>query len=176
MLTRRVMLSPALGSVLAALLVLTACSVPGTPWMDNHHVSPQNLPKPPDSTLSYDGQTQTGRLGSYCWQSACALMIGIPIPDEMLTVPAGASLVFAYGGVKPLTEVQAVAHLLSDGEFVPAASGRWLRPRQPGIALPAHLAGQQVALTATLPAGDYVILVRIFGPEGDASYGFHLVI
>jgi hypothetical protein len=53
-----------------------------------------NLPRPPDSTLSYGGQEVKGLLGTYCWFSgglgACAdAPLITPPRKKTLTVPSG---------------------------------------------------------------------------------------
>ncbi len=54
--------------------------------------------------LSYGGETVAGALGTYCGSSdsgsICADAVGVSLNDETLTVPAGATLTFAYGGKK----------------------------------------------------------------------------
>jgi hypothetical protein len=58
--------------------------------------------RPPESTLSYGGDTITGALGTYCWGSAsgsiCVDKASYPVSEETLTVPTGSTLTFAYGG------------------------------------------------------------------------------
>ncbi len=57
---------------------------------------------PPESTLSYGGERVVGGLGTYCWSSAsvgqCGDTVGIAVRDGALTVPAGSTLTFVYGG------------------------------------------------------------------------------
>ena len=76
-----------------------------------------NLPRPPDSTLSYGGQEVKGTLGSYCWFSGgsgvCADAAFITPPrKKTLTVPSGSEMVFRYGGQSPPKTVEAGAYPL----------------------------------------------------------------
>ena len=62
-----------------------------------------NLPRPPDSTLSYGRREVKGTLGTYCWSSGrmhvCADGPFITPPrKKMLRVPSGSEMVFRYGG------------------------------------------------------------------------------
>jgi hypothetical protein len=63
-----------------------------------------NLPRPPDSTLSYGGREVKGTLGTYCWSSgrmhvcADAPPYITPPRKKMLRVPSGSEIVFRYGG------------------------------------------------------------------------------
>ncbi len=104
-------------------------------------------------------------------------MRGIPVPAETLLAPAGAVLVFTFGGTTPLTELTASVYRLETPP-TPAADGtRWLDWRQAGgPELPVTLAGRQAEITAAVPTGEYVIFVRTRTQGGSPSYGFHVVV
>jgi hypothetical protein len=62
--------------------------------------SPPNI-EPPGSTLSYVGETVSGSLGSFCWETENAGLCvdgSIPFGGEELAAPSGANLTFAYQG------------------------------------------------------------------------------
>ena len=56
--------------------------------------------KPPNSTLSYSAERVSGALGTYCWRNGCVDSVGIVANRDELTVPAGSTMTFAYGGRK----------------------------------------------------------------------------
>ncbi len=154
---------------------------------------PAGIATPPASTLTFGSQTQTGGFGTYCWATACVAKVGIPIPDETLLVPAGSGLVFTFGGTSPPSGLTATAYALADQPRHEAGGQRWLplglpsggpgaaaRAAPPrGIVLPVSPAGLWAEITAEVPAGEYVIFIRLRGSgpaEADASYGFHIVV
>ncbi len=157
-----------------------------------------NGPYPPRSTLSYADQTQAGRTSSFTWTSCeaggCRTMhadapgITIPPAEERLTVPAGAVLTFVFGGKNRPTILSVTAYVLDDQSprhAGPRSTGpSWLqRWGQRATALPWRQAGLQVAVTADLPAAEYIIVVDLrergdpaaWG-ENEAPYGFRVVV
>ena len=52
--------------------------------------------RPPQSTLSYGGETVSGALGTYCWVSVCVDKLGVPVNEEALRVPAGEYVVAVF--------------------------------------------------------------------------------
>src|SRR3712207_1832844 len=78
-----------------------------------------NLPRPPESTLSYGGREVTGELGSYCWSfrssglCADAFWPLVPSKQKTLTVPPDSEMVFRYGGQSPPKTVGVGAYLLN---------------------------------------------------------------
>jgi hypothetical protein len=79
-------------------------------------------PSPPESTVTLGRRSETGVLGSYCWESAsgaarCADAAGIPVPreDEALIVPRDWVLVFEYGGSARQARMDAAAYPLGRG-------------------------------------------------------------
>lgn len=162
--------------------------------------SPRELELPPQATLAFAGLTQVGDLGSYCWFTAsdaaspdprkaqttgCTDTIGIPVPDATLPITVGASLTFDLGGTMPFTGVGASAYSLAGQPLSTAGGRRWLPWARyttwqgtPAIVrelvLPTTVAGQGATITATMPAGECVILVLVRTQAGDASYGFHI--
>lgn len=151
--------------------------------------------KPPESTLHLGRETETGLLGSYCWESVsgatetfagCTDMVGIQISpeDEALTVPRDWVLVFDYGG-RRLASVEARAYRLDrekgslpgpdGGAFLVPSEGRSgletedLRVSRLGL-------GDRVQFPVELPEGEYVVEVSVRVPEGDAAYYFRVVV
>ncbi len=110
--------------------------------------------KPPESTLSYGGQTATGVLGSFCWArttggegesgTGCFDVAEVPVPPNSVEV-----------GAYPLIRGEA-------GEAIER--------------LEIRCSGDGVRIPAELPAGSYVIDVFVYVPEGDASYYFRALV
>ncbi len=89
--------------------------------------------RPPESTLSYDGQAETGQLGLYRWgedrllgaiDNACSSTAPAgsstagnvpPFTGEVLEIPEGSRLVFEHRGEEPLTEVSARSFAFEEG-------------------------------------------------------------
>lgn len=138
--------------------------------------------EPPGSTLSYNGDSVDGGLGTYCWfgggGGACVDAIGISLKEGALKAPTGATLSFAYEG-KALDSLSVAAYRADregegggrDDVFVPPHRGdggaKDLRVRR---------SGTRARVVADLPAGEYVLGVFARMPQGDASYGFRLVV
>jgi hypothetical protein len=90
----------------AALVVfLASCGAVRDPGSQDASKPPEKTEgsgssRPPQSMLSYGGETVAGALGTYCWSSdsgsICADAVGVSVNDETLTVPAGATLTFAH--------------------------------------------------------------------------------
>lgn len=148
---------------------------------------------PPPSTLTAGGRTQMGAWGSHCWTTApdgtpsaarppqvCADPPGIPLPEERLPVAAGATAVFTFGGPTPLTAVSASAYPLAGQSFAEGGGRRWLVPSGTTplqtIDLPAAPAEREATIAVAVPAGEYVVYVRVRAQGGDASYGFHVAV
>lgn len=141
-------------------------------------------PEPPGSTLSYHGKTVEAGLGAYCWTTAratsCVDAIGISLGGGKLTVPSGAPLSFAYEGNK-LNSLNVTAYevgvgdggknRIENGVLVPpyVRGGKEERPE-------VRRSGNRARIVASLPAGEYVFDARARMPEGDASYGFRLIV
>ena len=125
--------------------------------------------RPPKSTLSYGTKTVTGVLGTFCWQSdtvgTCLDAAGVPVPDETktLSVPAGAVMVFDYGG-RSLNAMRAAAYPLRREEQVGEEARTLRRLRNT----------ERTEILAELTAGEYVVEVFVRVPEGDASYYFRI--
>ena len=140
------------------------------------------FPEPPGSTLSYGAQTVTAGLGSYCWKFVCTDTGGVPVSEEVLTVPAGSVLTFAYEG-KELDSLSVWAHpigrkdrlrRMAGGDFlVPENQGEAYRDR---VRLQTRRSETRARIDAELPAGEYAVeaFARLHG--GDAFYGFHVVV
>ena len=139
------------------------------------------LPEPPGSTLSYGGETVSAGLGSYCWISVCADTFAVPVSEETLTVPAGSTLTFAYGGDK-LDSLSVSAHRIGRKDNLKKMAGStFLMPGEGGkgyerIRLPTRRSGTRARITAELPAGEYAVEAFARFPEGDALYGFRVVV
>jgi hypothetical protein len=134
--------------------------------------------RPPESTLSYGGRSVTGVLGSYCWTpppsdegtlfvGGCVDVAGIPVPpkEETLTVPADAVLGFDYGGERQPNSMGAGAYPLVRGRVGEAT--KRLKSRR---------SGDRVGIPAELSAGEYVIDIFVYVPEGDVSYYFRVLV
>lgn len=130
---------------------------------------------PPPATLSYNGQTQIGGTGTFCWEHLCADMIGIPVPNDTLIVPTGSVLTFEFSGSEQLTEVHAAARPLK-GQLVEGAGMQFLQTAEGEVALPSVSSDNQTRITAELESGEYSVTVSIRITGGDALYGFHVVI
>ena len=141
--------------------------------------------KPPESTLSYGGDTITGALGTYCWSSdsggTCVDKVGVPVSEETLSVPAGSVLTFAYGGGK-LDSLGISAYRIGQGDQLKEIGGGAVLVPTVGskgnetVRLQIHRAGNRAHVAAELPAGKYVVAASVRIPEGDAVYGFHIVV
>lgn len=138
--------------------------------------------QPPDSTLSYKDQTVTGTLGSYCWGSVCTDMAGIPVPPkkDTLTIPAGSTLVFDFGGEGSYEVTAAAYPLNTESETLPGPDGvRYLAPGEDGpIPAPKELKAVQTngrtQITGALPPGQHILSVFLDPGRGDASYFYRL--
>ncbi len=155
---------------------------------------------PPPSTLTAAGQTQTGDLGSFCWPTLTAPRAassatpppspevclevdgpGLPVPEERLPVTAGDTAVFRLGGTTPPAGVMAAAFPLAGWPLSEVGGRRWVlasgAPPPPKLDLPTTLAGHEATIVVAVPAGAYVVLVRVSVlPDGGALYGFHVVV
>jgi hypothetical protein len=141
--------------------------------------------RPPQSTLSYGGETVTGALGTYSWSSdsgsICADAVGVPVNEETLTVPAGSTLTFAYGG-KKLDSLSVSADRIGRGNhlermgnvsvLVPNEGSKGYRT----IQLQTHRFGNRAHVAAELPAGKYAVAAFVRVSQGDALYGFRVVV
>jgi hypothetical protein len=140
--------------------------------------------EPPASTLSYGGETVEAGLGGYCWTAGgaatCVDAVGISLGGEKLAAPSGVPLSFEYEGDR-LDSLDVAAYEVgteSGGKnrirhdiLVPPYKGVGKEDR-PKVSR----SGNRARILATLPAGEYVLDVRAGMPEGDASYGFRLVV
>jgi hypothetical protein len=135
-----------------------------------------NLPRPPDSTLSYGGQEVKGTLGSYCWSyrstSVCADSIGPTIASKQktLTVLPDSEMVFRYGGQNPPKTVEAGAYSLNE-----------LMNKKGGVVRYDHTlntqgSGVQRTIPAEMPPGEYVLDVLVEEQQNGADYYFHVMV
>ncbi len=145
---------------------------------------------PPASTLAYDGQTQTGRINSYTWTSPTGQMLhadipGLLVPDDTLTLPAGKTATFHFGGTNPPATVTASPHPLTDQPpcLRQRPTLRCIPWEPPTSALPLQLSGYQAEITIALPPGEYLIVVEVTvnrSPTsregGQAPYSFRVVV
>ena len=144
-------------------------------------VDGHELPEPPGSTLSYGGETVSAGLGSYCWVSVCADTFAIPVSEEALTVPAGSTLTFAYEGEK-LDSLNVSARRIGRRDQLKSiAGGKFLvlgegNKGDDAIRLHTHLSGSRAHIATDLPAGRYAVEAFARFPEGDAFYGFRVVV
>jgi hypothetical protein len=146
------------------------------------HPTTMMFPEPPGSTLSYGGETVEGGLGSYCWlmggSGGCADAFAIILGEEALEAPAGATLSFAYRG-RALDSLSVAAYKAGrevgeggreDDMFLPPSRGEEAKD------LKVRRFGTRARIVADLPAGEYVLEASVRMPQGDASYGFRLIL
>ncbi len=123
--------------------------------------------RPPDSTLTYDGRTMKGKLGSYCGTGGCAdSALSLTMTLDTLEVPADAKMIFEYGG-QGVNRIKATAY--------PARNGRIDYP-DGARALPKVKGQSKVEVPAKLPPGEYFLDVFVQLPQGDATYYFGVVV
>jgi hypothetical protein len=147
-------------------------------------MSPSTMmfPEPPGSMLSYGGETVEGGLGSYCWltggSGGCADAFAIILGEEALEAPTGATLSFAYKG-KALDSLSVAAYKAGregggggreDDMFLPASRGGGAKD------LRVRRSGTRARIVADLPPGEYALDVFARMPQGDATYGFRLIL
>ncbi len=163
------------GAVLVLALLLSGCG--RTPGPGPEPVEPASsfADGPPRSTLSFNGETQTGGIGSFCWKRGCADMAGILVPNDPLTVHAGSRLLFDFGGSEPLTDIHAAARPLRD-RLIDGAGMQLLQAAEGETVLSTTSAGSQTGITADLEPGEYSVTVSIRTADGGALYGFHVTI
>ena len=128
-----------------------------------------NLRRPPDSTLSYDGQEVRGRLGSYCTSTACFDVALTPVSPKQgtLTVPSGSEMVFRYGEQRSPDRVRADAYTLNKKGYQVWSSRRSLKVQGSGV---------ERTIPAELPPGEYGVDVLVNERQGDANYTFHVMV
>ncbi len=135
-----------------------------------------NLPRPPDSTLSYGGQEVKGTLGSYCWGNMCADSVFIVPPrKKTLTVPSGSEMVFHFGGQSSPDTVKAgaaplIARTVPEGTSTASADPNRSRP------LKALGSGVERTIPVELPPAEYAVEVFVIEPQGDAVYFFRVMV
>ena len=132
--------------------------------------------QPPDSTLSYGGESVSGALGTYCWESGCVDSAGIVANRDELAVPAGSTMTFAYGGSELDSAGVAAYRIGPKNQLEKMGRKVLLMPGGRGIRLPARQSGSRVKIAVELPAGRYVVDVFARMPQGDASYGFIIAV
>ena len=130
----------------------------------------------PASTLSYGGETLSGALGANCWTNGYVDTVGIGASTDELTVPAGSSVTFAYGG-RALDSVGVAAYRIGRRNQPEKISGNIvLISGRKGTKPPVLQTGNQVRITVGLPVGRYVVDVFATMPLGDASYGILIAV
>ena len=123
----------------------------------------------------------SGALGTYCWVSGCVDKIGIPVNEEALGVPAGSSMTFEYGG-KKLDSLSATADRIGRGSHLEKIGRVSVLVPDEGskgsqtVRLQSHRSGNRARIVADLAAGEYAVAVFVRVPQGDALYGFRVVV
>jgi len=134
----------------------------------------------------------TGALGTYCWtptpsgddtlfSGGCVDAAGVPVNEETLTVPAGSTLTFAYGG-KKLDSLSVSADRIGQGNHLEKMGDVSILVPNEGskenttIRHQTHRLGDQAHVAAELPVGKYVVAAFVRVPQGDAVYGFRVVV
>ncbi len=184
-------------SVALAGIVLAGCgTAPGSEGVDDHRPSEKEvkasgspeksdgheLPEPPGSKLSYGGESVNGGLGSYCFKSVCADTFAVPVSEEVLTVPAGSTLTFTYGGDKLDSLSVSAQRIGREDRLKRMAGGIFLVPEREGeafekrVRLRTRRSENRARIDAELPAGEYAVEASARFPGGDAFYGFHVVV
>ncbi len=101
--------------------------------------------------------------------------------EETLTVPTGSTLTFAYGGRK-LDSLNVSAHRIGQGYQLKEINGGSVLVANEGgegheeIQLHTHRVENRGHVAAVLPAGEYVVAAFVRVPQGDAVYGFRVVV
>ena len=136
--------------------------------------------RPPVATLSSGKESVEGAAGPYCWSPGakseeenvlwCWNDTGVegqvPKEEDTLSVAAGSTMVLSFGGQPRLDSVMAGATPLFYGELT----------GQPGKSLRTVRQDDRIEIPADLPAGQYLVLVHVFGPEGEADYAFRVAV
>ena len=136
--------------------------------------------RPPVATLSSGKETVEGAAGPYCWSPGskseeedvlwCWNETGAEgqVPDERdaLSVAAGSTMVLGFGGRPRLDSVMAGASPLFYGDVT----------GQPGKDLRTIRRDGRFEIPADPPAGEYLVHVHVFGPEGEADYAFRVAV
>ena len=113
--------------------------------------------------------------------SVCTDTFGLPVSEEALTVPAGSTLAYTYGGSK-LASLSVSAHRIGRKDRLKRiAGGIFLMPDEESkgyerTRLPTRRSGNRARVTAELPVGDYAVEAFARFREGDAFYGFRVVV
>ncbi len=125
-----------------------------------------SLPEPPNGTLVFGDQRETGELGGYCCDGVCTeATFEEPPGTEALAVPGGSDLLFEYGGTSPPSKVQARAYALVRGKVERA-----------GEALRVTRAGAQTRIPLEVSPGEYVVELFIRVQGGSVFYYFRVVV
>jgi hypothetical protein len=148
---------------------------------------------PPPVILQAATGTQAGGIGTYCWGSICADMVGTPFAPEPLSVAGDELVRFDLNPLGGAASVYYEIYTYADGvQNMPSVGEPLIVPpcvAHPDRATPppcfsasgelAVNADQTVDLQLALDPGAYVISIFVgLGPErgGDTSQGFHIVV
>lgn len=137
--------------------------------------------RPPVATLSSGDASVEGAAGPYCWSPGsksdednvlwCWNETGVegqvPNEEDALNVAAGSTMILSFDGQPRLDSVMAGAGPLFYGEL---ATGR------PGKSLRTTRRDGRIEIPADLPAGEYLVLMHVSGPEGEADYAFRVAV
>lgn len=130
--------------------------------------------QPPDGTLSYGEQTLAGSVGSYCWiipDGGCGACVDaafpMPVSGEILRVPAGATLIFDYGG-ESADSIRVGAYPVDEGGNIDYPYGKLELLQVEGRG--------EASIPFELPTGEYYVDVFVQVPEGDVTYYFRVVV
>ncbi len=114
--------------------------------------------------------------------SVCADTFAVPVSEEVLTVPAGSTLTFAYGGNKLDSLSVSAQRIRRKDRLRRMAGGNFLVPEKEGeayeerVRLQTRRSENRARINADLPAGEYAVEAFPRFPEGDAFYGFRVVV
>ena len=121
-------------------------------------------------------------LGSYCWRMVCTDTLGVPVSEEVLSVPAGSALTFAYGGKRLDSLSVSAGRIGREDRLRRMAGGTFLVPENEGkayeerVRLPTRRSENRARIDARLPAGEYAVEAFARFRGGTAFYGFHVVV
>ena len=161
-----------------AAVIIAALALVTTAPLALSHARGGDFTGPPPATGHAGTATVPLGLGSFCWTDPgaevglCADTIGIITDPTALTAPVGSLVTVAYPS--GITEVFVRASPLP-GEPIQddGATLAWA-PQDEGQELSVHLRPGAFGFFADLAAGQYLVTIFLFVPEGDVSYGLIL--
>ena len=161
-----------------AAVVVAALALVTTAPLAPSHAQEGDFTGPPPATAYAGSVTVPLGLGTYCWTDPgaevglCADTIGIVTDPTALTVPVGSLVTVAYPS--GITEAFVRASPLPGEPIQDDGATLVWAPEGEGQELAVHLRPGAFGFFADLAAGQYLMSIRLFVPEGDVSYGLIL--